>query len=170
MRVSPASTLENARVHQAGFLLPLTIFILVVMSVFAVAISRNTLQTNLSAVQEVVSVQAFYAAESGAQRGMQVLFFPDASVRQQADSRCAALNTTYNFSVAGLNNCSSVVTCSCSYQDATICVAGTAANYSTTAPATKLMSFYKVSSVATCGSGNLRSVRTVEVAAFLKQE
>jgi MSHA biogenesis protein MshP len=156
--------------NQQGFLLPLAIFIVVVMGLFALVLSRNTIQSNTSAVQEAISTQTFYAAESGAQRGMQVLFFPDASARQQVDSRCIALNTTYTYTVPGLNNCSAVVSCSCAFQDATNCSPIAAANYLSTAPTNRLTSFYTITSVATCGSGNLRAVRTIDVGSFLKQE
>ena len=159
---------------EQGFLMPLAIFIIVVMGVFALAISRNTIQTSTSAVLEVITTQTFYAAESGAQRGMQVLFFPtapaDNNSRQQVDARCGGLNTTYTFTVAGLNGCSVVVTCTCTFQDETACLPITAANYSTTAGANRLTSFYKISSVATCGSGILRSTRTIDAGSFLKQE
>ncbi|RYZ93898.1 MAG: MSHA biogenesis protein MshP, partial [Moraxellaceae bacterium] len=74
---------KSFRKNQQGFLLPLAIFIIVVMGLFALVVSRNTIQSNTAAVQEAISTQTFYAAESGAQRGMQVLFFPDASSRQQ---------------------------------------------------------------------------------------
>ncbi len=156
---------------QQGFLLPMAIFIVVVMGVFALVLSRNTIQSNTSAVQEIISTQTFYAAESGAQRAMQSLFFPDASSRQQTDARCAgAVNTTYTFAVDGLNNCTAVVSCVCAYQDASTCNSATAANYSATSTAETLTSFYTLASAATCGSGNLRAQRTVSVGAFLHQE
>lgn len=155
---------------QQGFLLPLAIFIVVAMAALALVLTRNIIQTNFSATQEMVSAQTFYAAESGAQRGMQIIFYPDASSRQAADIRCIAMNTTIAFgaTVTGLKNCSTVVTCGCLYQDNSACAPGTASNYS--ASTTKPNSFYKISSVATCGSGNLRSVRTIEAGSFLEQE
>jgi hypothetical protein len=107
---------------QQGFLLPLAVFIVVVMGLFALVLSRNTIQTNTSSVQEAVSVQAFYAAESGAQRGMQHLFYlaaPTTLVRQQVDQRCINIATNTPLVIAfkspanpglpdvpGLNNCS----------------------------------------------------------------
>jgi MSHA biogenesis protein MshP len=160
----------NSKKNQQGFLLPLAIFIVVVMGVFALVISRNTIQSSTSAVQEAISTQTFYAAESGAQRGMQTLFFPDASSRQQVDTRCAALNTTHTFTVPGLNNCAAVVSCACAFQDATNCAPITAGNYTAAAPTNRLTSFYTITSVATCGSGNLRAVRTIDAGSFLKQE
>ncbi len=158
---------------QQGFLLPLAIFIVVVMGMFALVIARTTIQSNTSATLEAISTQTFYAAESGAQRGMQALYFPTAPVdnsRQQVDGRCVALNTTHTFIVPGLNNCSAVVTCTCRFQDNVSCAPVTAANYSSTAAQNRLTSFYTITSQATCGSGNLRSVRTIEAGSFLKQE
>jgi MSHA biogenesis protein MshP len=166
----------NPRIHHAfrkkqqGFLLPLALFIVVVMSLFAVVLARNTIQTSNSAVLEMINVQAFYAAESGAQRGMQKLFYPDASSRQAVDGRCLQASVTHNFNVTGLKNCSAVVACSCQYQDQTTCDSTVAANYSATAAANRLKSFYTIASAATCGNGNLRSVRTIEVGSFLEQE
>lgn len=155
---------------QDGFLIPLALFILIVMSLFALVLSRNTIQTSTSATLEMISVQAFYAAESGGQRGMQVLFFPDASQRQQVDGRCVALNNTYTYTATGLGNCSAAVRCNCLYSDNSACAPATATNYSTSAMPDKLKSFYKISSIGACGSGNLRAVRTIEVGSFLDQE
>jgi MSHA biogenesis protein MshP len=156
--------------QQQGFLLPLTLFILVVMSIFALVLSRNTIQTSTSATLEMVNVQAFYAAESGAQRGMKKLFFPDASSRQSVDARCLEPAITHVLNVTGLKNCTAVVTCSCVYEDNSVCAPAVVSHYSTAASATKLSSFYTISSVGTCGNGNLRSVRTIEVSSFLRQE
>ncbi|RYZ81405.1 MAG: MSHA biogenesis protein MshP [Moraxellaceae bacterium] len=162
---------SQARKNQAGFLLPLALFIVVVMGGFAVVLSRTTIQTSTSAVQEMVTVQTFYAAESGAQRGMQTLFFPNPNVRNSVDSRCTTLNTTHTFAVTGLNGCSAVVTCVCLYQDNTACAPSTAANYSTSVLIQeKLTSFYTIRSTATCGTGRIRSTRTIEAGSFLRQE
>jgi MSHA biogenesis protein MshP len=168
MCLNPIS--PGLRLKQQGFLLPLSVFIVVVMGLFALVLARNTIQTSSSAVLEGVSLQAFYAAQSGAERAMQVLFFPDASARQQVDTRCLALTSTYTYTVPGLKNCSAAVTCSCRFQDATDCAPITAANYSASAATSRVTSFYTISSTATCGSGNLRSVRTIEVGSFMAQE
>jgi len=163
-------SLNSFKKNQQGFLLPLAIFIVVVMGLFALVISRNTIQTATSATLEAISTQAFYAAESGAQRGTQILFFPDASSRQQVDTRCASLNTTLNYTVPGLKNCSVVVTCSCAFQNETNCAPIDASNYTSSASTNRLTSFYTISSTATCGTGDLRSVRTIDAGSFLKQE
>ena len=150
--------------------MPLAIFIIVVMGIFALAISRTTIQSSTSSSLELVSTQAFYAAESGTQRAMQTLFFPDASSRQQVDTRCTNLNVTHNFTVPGLNGCSAVVTCTCRFQDNSDCKPITAANYTAAAATARTTSFYNITSEATCGSGALRAVRTIEAGSFLNQE
>lgn len=155
--------------QQQGFLIPLAIFILVVMSMFALTVSRSNIQLSSSTSLELTTLQAFYAAESGGYRGMQTLFFPDASSRNGVDTRCAALNTTHNFVVNGLAGCSAVVTCTCVYTDNTVCAPGTAANYLLSTPTGQFTSFYRITSVATCGTGNFRSVRTIDTGAMLGQ-
>lgn len=150
--------------------MPLAIFIIVVMGIFALVISRNTIQSSTSATLEAVSTQAFYAAESGAQRGMQTLFFPDASSREQVDTRCVGLNTTHSFNVAGLKNCSAVVTCSCKFQDNSSCSPIVAGNYTSGAVPAKTTSYYTITSSASCGSGTISAQRTIEAGSFLKQE
>lgn len=138
---------------QRGFLIPLAIFIVVVMSLFAVALWRTTVQTSLSGAQEMVTVQAFYAAESGAQNGMQELFFPDDSNRGAIDARCTALSLTASFAgIAGLNNCSAQVSCTCVDCN----------------PA-GVTSFYTITSVGSCGSGLMSAVRTVRVGSFMDE-
>lgn len=152
--------------------MPLAIFIIVVMGIFALVISRNTVQTSISTALEVVSTQAFYAAESGAQRGMKTLFFPDASSRQQVDARCVGMNVTHTFNVDGLKNCSAVVTCSCKFGDnnGTSCAPITAANYTSSANPNLTTSYYTITSAATCGAGTLRAIRTIDAGSFLNQE
>lgn len=135
---------------QRGFLMPLAIFIVVVMSLFAAALWRTTVQTSLSGAQEMVTVQAFYAAESGAQNGMQALFFPDANNRNAVDTRCTALSLNTVFTgVAGLNSCSAQVSCAGSSAGAT--------------------SFYTITSIGRCGSGLMSAVRTVKVGSFVDE-
>lgn len=140
-----------ARKHQQGFLIPLAIFIVVVMGLLALALTRTTTQTSLATAQELVSVQAIYAAESGAQHGMNALFYPDPSDRNQVSARCVGLNENLNFSgVAGLSGCSAALTCACEN-----CVSAA------------LTSIYTITSVGQCGAGVISAVRTVRVGAFL---
>lgn len=171
----PNRLLISSHQRQRGFLLPLALFILVVMGVLALTISRTATQTNTSTIQEFTNVQSFYAAESGAQRGMQALFLSTTS-RQATDSACAGMagNAVVNrdfAGVTGLQMCSVVVTCTCRYQDGSACAHGTPANYLPTSPVGVTKSFYAVTSVGTCGpADHFRAERTVEVGAYREQE
>lgn len=157
---------------QQGFLLPLALFILVVMGALALTISRTAVQTNTSSIQELINIQAFYAAESGAQRGMQNLFFSNVN-RQAVDAACATMGTNpinHNFpGVDGLKACNVQVTCACLYRDNTVCNSAVAANYVVSPPQGVAKSFYNIRSVGSCGQQSFRAIRTVEVGAFLDQ-
>lgn len=133
----------KAMQRQRGFLLPLALFIIVAMGFAALALWRTTAQTSTASVQELLSTQAFYAAESGVQAGLNELFYPNANNRQQADNRCAALDQNLDFSgVEGLNLCTADVQCE-------LVEAG----------------FYRLSAEGECGSGPTRARRAVEVQA-----
>lgn len=147
--------------RQAGFLIPLAIFIVVVMGLLALALARTTTQTSLATAQELISLQAFYAAESGAQRGMNKLFppgfdsNPEVAVRAEVNARCTSgFTETLNFSgIQGLSACSADIRCvcmSCNPADAT--------------------SFYTITSAGTCGTGAITAVRTIRVGSFLDRD
>lgn len=156
--------------QQRGFLLPLALFILVVMGLLALTISRTSIQTQNSSIQEFTNVQAFYAAESGAQRGMQALFLATAT-RQATDQACAAMAINQNFAnVGGLQACTATVICTCIYQNNTACAPNAGANYLQTSAVGVTKSFYTIRSVGTCGpNDHFRAVRTLEVGAFREQ-
>ncbi len=156
--------------QQRGFLLPLALFIIVVMGLLALTISRTATQSQTSVVQELMNLQSFYTAESGAQRGMKVLFF-DVSGRKAADAECLNMNLAWGYSGAdGLSACRVTVICHCHYQNGNVCVPSDHANYLLTAPAGTLKSFYTVTSRGECGEGQYRAERTIEVGAFMEQE
>lgn len=136
--------------RQQGFLIPLALFILVVMGVLALAISRTSIQTQASAIQEFTNIQAFYAAESGAQRAMQDLFSD--STRAEINNNCAGLNKIHSFTVDGLNACTAEFSC-------TFVV-----------DADNIRSFYTITSVGSCGAGQYRAERTIQVGSFMEQE
>jgi MSHA biogenesis protein MshP len=157
--------------RQAGFLLPLSLFILVVMGVLALSIARTSSHSNFSSVLELLNVQAFYAGETGLQRSMQVLFPPSLILRQEVDSRCASLAQTYTFTgINGLNLCKSEVSCQCRYTNGAACNAAQAANYLPTSTAAVATSYYSIMSKGSCGQGDLSAQRTLDAGAFLEQE
>lgn len=127
--------------RQRGFLVPTALFIIVVMGLAALALWRTTSQTNTSAVQELLSTQAFYAAESGVQTGLSRVFYPNASSRTLVDNNCTGLDQTVDFSdINGLNVCQVRVQCTLN------------------APGS-----YTLTSEGRCASGDLRAERSLEV-------
>lgn len=142
-RAAPRPFLEQ------GFLMPMALFIVIGLGTLALAMSRMGAGSLSAAVQESLSAQAFYAAESGAQYGMHALLF-DTADRAQADTRCTSLaGSVLNFSTRGLAACSAAIDCSA---------------ISNTGP----VRVYQIESAASCGSGDFLSQRTVAVAATYK--
>ncbi len=140
--------LSAAPGRQRGFLMLTAIFILVVLGFFSLTISRNTTRTHFASTLEGVSLQAFYAAESGAQYAMNQLFY-NAPDRLAVDVNCAAVNgDSQNYTVAGLSACSSTVSCSSRV------LAG--------------VGYYTVRSTGSCGSGSLSAQRTIAVSALME--
>ena len=141
------------KTRQRGFLLPLAVFILVAMSFFAITISRVTGQTAIATTQEAISVASFYAAESTAQYVMNQLFYDTgtAITRASVDGNCTTVNGgTLNFTAAGLGACSAMISCTRSID------------------AADTISFYRIQSQATCGTGAISAQRTIEVSAYMK--
>lgn len=148
----PNAAYKKISRHQQGFLIPLALFILVVLGVLALTISRTSIQTQASAIQEFTSVQAFYAAESGAQRGMQRLFFNADITRPGVNGRCSGWSQTFNFGSDGLKACTAQVSCT----------------FVTDTP--NIRSFYTVTSVGSCGADQYRAERTIQVDSFMEEE
>ncbi len=135
-----------ARNRQHGFLMPLAVFIVVGLAFLALAISRISSQATESSFLEGVSIQAFYAAESGAQFGMNQLLF-DVTTRAAATTNCTALSggTTITFNlVPGLEVCSTNVSC----------------------PLSSEPGYFVIRSDANCGSGAVYAERSIEASAF----
>lgn len=128
---------------QQGFLLPVAMFIVVVMGLAALALWRTTAQSSVATVQELLTVQALYAAESGVQSGLSELFYPNASARAAVDNRCTGMSQSLDFSgIAGLNLCSAEVSCE-------LVESG----------------MYRIEVSGACGDGATRAVRDLEVQA-----
>lgn len=131
---------------QAGFSLPVAIFVLVLLSLLGAAMTRMLATGAQSVGFEVLSTRAFYAAESGAQWGMNTLFPP---VSNPAGT-CFA-QQDLNFSTSGLAGCSAQVTCA-----GPVVVANAGGATSTQ---------FRISSRGTCGSGTDTTTRVIEVGA-----
>lgn len=125
---------------QAGFGLPVAIFIITVLAMVVAGISKLGESSAVAFGQDVNSIRAFYAAESGAQIGLARLF----SVVSPAVS-CGSSIYSDHTGLEGLNKCNVDVACSS--------VTNAADTY------------YTLVSTATCGSGIDAAQRVVEVKA-----
>lgn len=142
--------------RQSGFLLPIALFLVVGLAALAVGISRFSSQSNSSVFREGISLQAFYAAESGLQWGMNQVLFPSAQ-RATADTNCAALasadpnQSELQFNVLGLQGC--IVDLSCT----------------STANAGNTASYYTIRSASVCSAGEFLSERIIQASAYLRE-
>jgi MSHA biogenesis protein MshP len=124
---------------QRGFSLPVAIFILVIMALIATAAVAILNKGLGGASQEILSTRAFYSAESGAQFVLNQLFPLNGGA-----ANCAA-SSNLNFSSSGLNNCSASMSC----------------NSTTIGSDT----YYVISSTGNCNTGDIVSVRQIQVTA-----
>lgn len=125
--------------------MPVAVFIIVVMALLAAAMGRIGSQSSMSIVQEQVSLQAFYAAESGAQLVMTRLTYPNADPALAA-SACSSLNgSVLTLTAPGMQNCR------VSHQ----CVEPEPG-------------FFTITSTGECGQGSLSATRSIEVATVVE--
>lgn len=139
--------------RQRGWLMPVAAFIVVVMGLLAAGLAGIVSETSVGGAQESISLQTFYAAESGAQYGMNRLFYDTVSPisRTNADANCTAVNgNTLSFSAPGMSGCQTTITCS------------------VTVDAGSATSFYAISSNARCQLGDVNANRIIDVSAYLK--
>lgn len=126
--------------------MPLALFILVGLGALALTISRLSSGQFSAAVQETLSVQAFYAAESASQLAMSRILF-SADSKTDADLNCANVNgSRLNYSAPGLNGCAAELVCTA------VANAGDSAG------------IYRVESVASCGGGAMFAERRLVTA------
>ncbi|GLS26721.1 PilX N-terminal domain-containing pilus assembly protein [Marinibactrum halimedae] len=142
---------------QQGFLLPLALFIVLILAGLGVTLSRMTQYSNLSVLQEQASLQAFYAAESGAQYAMHRLYFDSTAslTRAAATAECNGIDnggtgTAISFTATGLRSCTMTVFC-------------TAVNDSA-----NVTTFYNLTSRGNCSFGDILAERTIEVSSYLQ--
>ena len=150
---SPLSLLKARK--QSGFLLPLALFVIVGVAALGIAISRIVGQSAVDRTQSAINLAAFYAAESGAQFAMNQLFYSTTVgiTRATQTSNCGTIDgSSVDFTNDGLNGCSAALSCG----------ASTDAGDTT--------SFFVITSVGQCGSGEINASRTVQVTSFLGGE
>jgi len=102
---------RNNLSHQSGIGLPAAIFVITLMAVVAVAVNQLVSQNAQTFEEELNLTRAFYAAESGAGFAMNTVFPPEEYSAYATTAECVATERDYNFTVAGLNQCSATVTC-----------------------------------------------------------
>ena len=89
--------------HSRGMGLVSAIFLILVVAVLVVAITRMVRFSGEAFAQETMSHRAFLAAESGAQLGLNRLFAPEGV------GSCSGWS--WNLSSTGLNGCQATVAC-----------------------------------------------------------
>ena len=97
--------------YQSGIGLPAAIFVITLMAVIAVAVNQLLSQNAQTFEEELNLTRAFYAAESGAGFVMNTVFPPEEYPTYGTTSECISTEREYDFTVAGLNQCSATVTC-----------------------------------------------------------
>lgn len=133
--------------------MPVAAFIVVVMGLLAAGMGRLSSQTSISTAQEQISLQTFYAAEAGAQLGLNQVFYDTASTvtRTTATNACSSFSgTTIVFNAPGMQNCQASITC----------LPRIDSGDTTT--------FFDISSSAQCGTAPVNALRVVDVSAFLQ--
>ena len=123
-----------------GFGLPAAIFVITVLAMIVAAITSLSESSSVAFGQDINSIKAFYAAESGAEIGLARKF----SVTG-IDEPCGSNIYANSSGLTGLNGCSVTVDCSSVNVDA--------------------IDYYTFRSTATCGSGRDAAQRVVEVRA-----
>lgn len=99
-------------VYQCGYLMPFALVIILIIGAFSIAIHQLVNRSQSVTLQQGLSSQAYYAAESGAQYAMHQLYF-NQTTRLQVDNQCVNVNgSSINFSVVGLSQCTSNILCS----------------------------------------------------------
>ena len=144
-----SSSLSSNPRLQRGFLIPLAMFIIMVIGVLSLAISRMGSNAKSTSILEAISSQAFYAAETGAQLAMHEIYFNAADVTT-ADANCSSLDARANLDLAvpGLAGCSVAFSCTLSTSGVT--------------------SVYDIEANASCGSGDYRANRAIAVSAYME--
>lgn len=132
------------QIKQRGSALVVALFIIIVMGLLVASMSKLVVSSSESISFEVLGTRAFFAAQSGMERSLSLLYALDASVL----TSCPA-TPDINFGAAGtdgLEQCNVSMSCS-------------ASNSSLESGITH---FYLVST-ATCGTGAFTSSRTIEM-------
>ncbi len=128
--------------------MPVAAFVIVVVGLLVAVMSRINAEGSLSGAQEQASIQAFYAAESGAQYAAHSLYFDALNPvsRATVSAACATINgDTLTFSSAGMNGCETDILCSEQVDSG------------------NTQSFFRITSSGRCGVDTNSALRVIEV-------
>lgn len=131
---------DKLPIHQAGAGLPVALFIVTVLSLLVLGMSRLQQGSGESISLQIQSQRAFFAAESGAQ----------VAVRDVLEATsCDGINSPLEFEdAAGLQGCDTVLACGSFDSN----IGGTGGN-----------TVYTITSTGRCGDGRDQATRVVEV-------
>ncbi|VAW92069.1 hypothetical protein MNBD_GAMMA22-2331 [hydrothermal vent metagenome] len=132
---------------QQGISLLMMIFFVVLIALISAALVKLISTASVSVGNEVISSRSFFAAESGAQNAMALLFPLNGTVVTTCSTVNTALNSpSINLTANGLGSCVVSVFC--------------------TGPAViNGRYYYELQSSGQCGSGESIAVRTIRVSA-----
>lgn len=135
--------------RQQGFLVPLSMFIVIGAATLAIAMSQMAAGSRSSAVLSTLNAQAFYAADAGVQRALHELYFAN-TTQSAADGACASINgSSIALTSAGLVGCSISLSCT------------------VTLSSDSAISIYSVISESRCGQGDYLTGRKIRTQVFM---
>ena len=142
-------TLTQSR-RQQGFLIPLSLFIIVACASLALAMSQLAAGSRSSAVLSSLNSQALYAADAGVQSALSQMHF-NATTRAAVDANCASVDgTVLNLSGKGIAGCTIEVGCTASLSD------------------DGSVGLYQITSESSCGSGDYETGRRVMIESYMR--
>ncbi|MFV2060808.1 MAG: hypothetical protein ACC653_08985 [Gammaproteobacteria bacterium] len=133
--------------QQRGISLLMMVFFIVLIAVISAALVKITATANITIGNEVISTRSFFAAETGAQNAMALLFPLNGTVVTTCSTVNNALNSpSITLTANGLGSCSVSVVCNGP--------ANINGRY-----------YYEIESTGQCGSGESIAVRTIRISA-----
>ncbi len=138
------------RHQQAGFLIPLALFIVVAAATLGVAMGQMVAGSRSSAILMALNAQALFAADAGVQMAMHKLHY-GVDTRAASDTQCTAMTgDTLTLSGEGMAGCRVAVSCSM-----LVSSAGD-------------VSLYTISSQSVCGTGDYETGRRIRTESYMQ--
>lgn len=135
---------------QAGFLIPLALFIVVGAATLGVAIGQVAAGSRSSAVLLALNNQALSAADAGVQTALHRMYY-GAQTRAIVDANCGTVDgTTISLSGVGVDGCNITVNCSVAVS------------------ALDDVSLYSIQSQSMCGSGDYETSRLIVAESYMR--